>query len=63
MRYDAWLSRGAGERRVVLETETRFSVGDEFKHEMEVNVVRSLNPGHDEFDAVITADLIGDKPT
>jgi hypothetical protein len=30
---------------------------------MEVYAVTSLNPGHDEFDAVITADLIGDKPT
>jgi hypothetical protein len=62
MRYDAWLSRGGGERRVLLDIETRFEEGDEFKYELEVFRVTKVEEGHGPFDAVLFAELIGDKP-
>jgi hypothetical protein len=61
--YDAFLSRGGAERREPLDTPTVFEVGDEFRLGREVYRVTNLQEGHDEFDAVLTAELIGDAPT
>ena len=35
--------------------------GDEFKYQLEVYSVTGIQAGHDEFDAVLLADLIGEK--
>lgn len=60
--YDAWLTRGAAERRETLDTQTVFKEGDEFRHGREVYKVTGVQPGHGPFDAVLFAELIGDAP-
>jgi hypothetical protein len=55
--------RGGGlERQVRLEPAATLEVGDEFKHELEVYKVTSLQPGHGDYNAVLLADLIVDPP-
>jgi hypothetical protein len=61
--YDAWLSRGGAEGREPLDTPTEFKEGDEFMLGLEVYKVTGIKPGHDEYDTVLTAELIGDAPT
>jgi len=61
--YDAFLSRGAAERREPLDTPTVFKIGEEFRLGLEVYRVTNLQEGHDEFDAVMSAELIGDAPS
>jgi hypothetical protein len=60
VRYDAFLSKSGGENRIVLETEAELRKGDDFKHGLDVYSVTSVQPGHDDFDAVLRADWIGD---
>jgi hypothetical protein len=57
------LSRGGAERREPLDTPTEFKEGDEFVLALEVYRVTGIKAGHDEYDAVLTAELIGDAPT
>jgi hypothetical protein len=53
--YDAWLSKGGGERRVELRWHKPLVVDDVFTYDREIYKVTALHPGHDEFDAVIAA--------
>jgi hypothetical protein len=60
--YDAFLTRGGAERRVTVDTPTVYEVGNEFRLALEVYRVTAIHEGHDEFDAVVEAELIGDAP-
>jgi hypothetical protein len=60
--YDAWLSRGAAERRETLDLPTVFEVGNQFRLGLEVYEVTAITEGHGPFDAVLFAELVGDAP-
>ena len=62
VRYDAFLSRGAAERRVVIETYVVYEEGKEFRVGREVYMPTSIEEGHDDFDAVVIADLVREVP-
>jgi hypothetical protein len=54
--YDAWLSKGGGERRVELQWRKPLVVDDVFTYDREIYKVTALHPGNDEFVAVIAAE-------
>jgi hypothetical protein len=56
VRYDTYLSKDGAERRVELDLDVRFKPSDEFRFGPDIYVVRSVEPGHGEFDAVLFAD-------
>jgi hypothetical protein len=57
--YDAYLSKGAGERQVTLECDKALAPGDPFSYENETYSVVHVQPGHDEFEALIEAEWKG----
>ena len=60
MRYDVWLSKGGGERQIVLEDDRQLAKDDVFSYERDSYKVTSFAPSHDDFDAVVFADWIGE---
>jgi hypothetical protein len=62
VRYDAFLSRGGAERRVVVDIPNVLEESQEFRLAREVYKVTAIHAGHDDFDAVLEAELIGDAP-
>jgi hypothetical protein len=60
MRYEVYLSRNGDERRIELDLDVEFKPGYEFRYGPDIYVVTSVQPGHDEFDAIIFADVPAD---
>jgi len=61
MRYEVYLSRDGDERRIELDLDVEFKPSYEFRYGPDIYVVRSLQPGHDEFDAIIFAEVAADS--
>jgi hypothetical protein len=57
MRYEVYLSKDGAERRIELDLDVEFKPTQEFRYGPDIYVVTSVQPGHDEFDAIIFADL------
>jgi hypothetical protein len=57
MRYEVYLSKDGAERRIELELDVQFKPSYEFRYGPDIYVVTSVQPGRDEFDAIIFADL------
>jgi hypothetical protein len=62
VRYDVYLSKDGAERRIELDIDVQFKPSDEFRYGPDIYVVTSVQPGHDEFNAVLFADTIADRP-
>jgi len=60
MRYEVYLSRDGAERRIELDLDVEFKPSHEFRYGPDIYVVTSLQPGQDEFDAIIFADVAVD---
>jgi hypothetical protein len=60
MRYDVYLSKDGAERRIELDLDVQFKPTDEFRYGPDIYVVTSVQPGQDEFDAIIFADVAAD---
>jgi hypothetical protein len=60
MRYDVYLSKDGAERRIELDLDVQFKPTDEFRYGPDIYVVASVQPGQDEFDAIIFADVAAD---
>jgi hypothetical protein len=58
--YDAWISKGGGERQIVLERDEPLAEGDTFEHERDSYRVVRIHPGHHDFAALITGEWIGE---
>ena len=56
MRYEMYLSKIEGERRIELDLDVQFKPSDEFRYGPDIYVVTRVEPGHDEFDAVLFAE-------
>ena len=56
MRYDVYLSKDGGKRRVEIDLDVQFKPSDEFRWGPHIYVVTRVEPGRDEFDAVLFAD-------
>jgi hypothetical protein len=61
VRYEMYLFKGGAERRVELDLDVQFKPGDEFRYGPEIYVVDRVESSHDEFDAVLFADVT-DRP-
>jgi hypothetical protein len=60
MRYEVYLSRDGEERRIELDLDVEFRAGYEFRYGPDIYVVATVQPGHDEFHAIIFADVPAD---
>jgi hypothetical protein len=60
VRYDAWLSKGGGERRATLERDAPLEKDDTFSVESESYQVTSVGPGDGDFDGIVFAEWIGE---
>jgi hypothetical protein len=56
VRYEMYLSKDEAKRRVELDLDVQFKPTDEFRYGPDIYVVTRVEPGHDEFDAVLFAD-------
>jgi len=56
VRYDVYLSKDGAERRIELDLDVQVKPNDEFRYGPDIYVVTSLQPGNDQFDAVLFAD-------
>jgi hypothetical protein len=56
VRYDVYLSKDGAERRVDLDLDVQFKPSDDFRYGPDIYFVTKVEPGHDEFDAVLFAD-------
>jgi hypothetical protein len=54
--YDAWLSKGGGERRVEIRRDKPLAKGDVFTYDRNIYKVTAVHPGGDDFDAIIEAE-------
>jgi hypothetical protein len=54
--YDAWLSKGGGQRRVELRWDKPLAEDDVFTYDRDIYKVTAIHPGGDDFEAVIEAD-------
>jgi hypothetical protein len=60
VRYEVYLSKDAAERRIELDLDVEFKPSHEFRYGPDIYVVTSVQPGQDEFDAIIFADVAAD---
>ncbi len=56
MRYEMHLSKDEAERRAELDLDVQFKPSDEFRYGPDIYVVTRVEPGHDEYDAVLFAE-------
>jgi hypothetical protein len=56
VRYEMYLLKDEAERRVELDLDVQFKPTDEFRYGPDIYVVTRVEPGQDEFDAVLFAD-------
>jgi hypothetical protein len=56
MRYEVYLTKDRTERRVEIDLDVQFKPTDEFRYGPDIYAVTSIQPGHDQFDAVLFAE-------
>jgi len=57
VRYEVYLFKDGAERRIELDLDVEFKPSHEFRYGPDIYVVTSVQPGQDEFDAIIFADV------
>lgn len=60
VRYDVWISKGCLEWQIMLDRDEPFAKDDIFSYGPDSYRVNGIQPGYDEFDAVVLTEWIGD---